>query len=262
MRTKNCIISFVNDVLFSYDLHIIDVLNILKNRMKEFEFLEYVDMMTSLYNSGETLPYHELVVNNEKLEIVSISDRKPINHFTFASVIYTKGDEFISKPVYDKLVKDGYKSTIEFTPIRYKNLNSANFLEMFNNFIIVRDDYGWSELSLVSNNLNGGDLKQLIAWSKVGDWLNNHVEAKGDDSLALIMTLIGANPDIDLELMEHTKDGLSDDKKDLIYCESRICVLSKRIDLEKLKEMKINGDSYRSNLGIVRMFDTKITNKR
>lgn len=264
MRTKPAILVIgANDTLFSYDLHIIDVMNNLRGRMDELDWMKILNKMMLLYNGKDGSILHELKFIDNKIELYRIGrDDTPIDYYNYFEFIYNKNGEFISREIYDELVDLGYKNTIEFTPVKFPNINSVNLLEMFNNFIVVNDDYKWSESTIVTNMMKGDNVKQILSWGKLGGWLNSQVEREQDNDLAIMLTLVSNDVDIDKKLAEHCKDAVEEKHKELIVCESRIVTLNKRIDFEALKELRTSGMNTRSNLGIIKLFDPNIFNKR
>lgn len=248
-----------NDVLFDYDLHLINVLNALKNRLPNDTWNEIANDAMNMLNSDEGSIYYRFDIDESNRLIgfkLGTEDDNPINGLNFQAFIYTKKNPFITKSIYDRLVDLGYKSTIEFTPILFKNVNGINALDTFNMFVVIDDRYSWSELNLVSNNFNG-KASQILLRSKLSKWLEEHVDDNYTEKMLIRLTLMSNDEDIDIHLAELCND-IPQTKKELILCEARVITMSSRIDLEKLKALKESGANKRSNLGITKIFDLNI----
>lgn len=253
-----------NDTLFSYDLHIIDIMNNIRARMDELEWMKLCNQLLSLYNEPGVLPYHKLVYENNKLSILMLGKvDEPINDMNFQKFIYTKRDEFISEPIYKKIIELGFKRSVEYCPVRYQNINSITLLDSFTNFVVVDTKYPWSEAIIVSNMLTGDSDKQIISMDKLAEWMMSHVKRSYDnnDHLALMLTLISCNENVDKIVAEKCINSVPEDLQELIACESRIITLNPRIDIETLKEASRTGVYERSNIGIARLFDLNIFTK-
>lgn len=264
MRTKSAVVIMgINDTMMSYDLHIIDVVNNLKSRMSELSWMKLANKLMGLYNAPGALPLHELVFNQNKLEIVKLGKiDAPINELNYWDVIYSKRDEFMSKDIYDELCDNGFTKIIENTPVRFSNHNTLDFLSTFYNFVVLREDYKWSELPLLNHITFGDNPKQIIRWSKFGEWLDSQTERDQEDSLAILLTLVSPNEDIDKVVGQICLDSVPENKQELIACESRIITYNPRININKLKELSDNGTYNRSNMGIVKLFNPNMTSKR
>ena len=266
MRTKSAVLIVgINDTMMSYDLHIIDVMNNLRGRLGELCWMKLANRLMELYNAPGVLPLHELVFDNNKLQINKIGKiNSPITNLNYWDFIYTKKDEFISKEIYDFICDAGYSKVIENTPVKFYNINTMNFLSVFYNFVVVRDCYNWSEIPLLKYICSGDNDNQIISFSKLGQWLEYQTERKQDDDLAIILTLISPNIDIDKEIGQLCLDTVSEDKLDLIACESRVITLNSRLDLVQMKKDLDSGtldNSNRSNVGIVKLFNPNMTSK-
>lgn len=265
MRTKSAILIMgINDTMMSYDLHIIEVMNSLRSRIDELTWMKLANELMGLYNSPNVLPYHELVYKNNKLELVELGKvNTTINEYNYWDVIYSKKDVFISKHVYDKICDMGYRKVIENTPVRFVNVNTINFLLTFNNFVILNDEYKWSELPILNHIAVGDNQKQIISKNKLGKWLDDQTVLDGNgDSLAILLTLISPYEDVDKEVGEICLKEIDPGKHDLIACESRIITYNPRIDVKKLKELSDKGLYKRSNLAGAKLFNPNMVSKR
>ena len=263
MRTKSAILVVgINDTMMSYDLHIIDVMNNLRNRMNELTWMKLMNELMSVYNAPGALPFHKLVFTNDKLQIVKLglSDAS-INEYNYWDVIYSKKDIFMSLPIYEKLCEYGYSKVIENTPVRFKNINTLNFLSTFNNFVVLETKYKWNELPLLGHITSGDNMKQIILWNDLGKWLNNQTELQQDNDLAILLTLISPNEDVDKEVAYLCLRDVPDDKHRLIACESRVITYNPRIDVDKLRKLSDSGEYRRSNLAGVKLFNPNMTSK-
>ena len=265
MRAKSAILIMgINDTMMSYDLHIVEIMNNLRSRIDELTWMKLSNELMNLYNSPNVLPYHELVYKDNKLALVELGKiNTVINEYNYWDVIYTKRDVFISKPIYDKICDMGYKNVIENTPVRFVNVNTINFLLTFNNFVVLNDDYKWSELPILNHIAVGDNPKQIIFKKKLSEWLDNQTILDGNgDSLAILLTLVSPYEDVDKEVGEICLRDIDASKHELIACESRIITYNPRIDVKKLKELSDKGLYRRSNLAGAKLFNPNMVSKR
>lgn len=249
MKTKKAMLVFPNNVVFCYDLIVLDILNNMKNSMKPEDRKILIDTTLDVFNGNPIdTPLHKLTYKNDKLALVDLMTELPSTYDSINKFIYAKS-RFITLPVYDKLVRMGYKDLIPITRISHKNVCCDKLLDQYNNFIVY-DNRNWDEFSLVYS-MFGGDKSQYIDRDNIIKWFEKNIDP--NDNGFLELTIVSDAYDVDRELAVEAFQQIGI-KSRFIKTELRMCNLNQ----ENMRRYQENGKNKmfdRSSVGLYKLWD-------
>lgn len=249
MKSKKAMLVFPNNVIFCYDLIMLDIINNLKNKIKPEDRQILIDSTLDAFNAAPAeTPLHKLVFKNDKLILVDIMTNIESSYSSKNKFIYAKS-RFITLGVYDKLVNMGYRDLVPIARVTHKNICCDRLMDQYNNFIVY-DNRNWDEFSMLYGML-GGDKDQYIDRDKIVDWFEQNIDP--DDNGFLELTIVSDAFDVDRELAAETfqKIGL---KCRFVKTELRICNMNYE-NMRRYNESDKSMMFNRSSIGLYKLWD-------
>lgn len=242
---KNALVVTVNDVIFSYDLFILDVWNQNQHILGDRDDIK--EMIMKCFTT-ETSPLFSVIEENGKLVLFDLVAHRESTYKAKSDFIRTKANSNITLEVYKKLISENIVSVFRTTKPSFHNINlyMPSFLSNDNNFILI---YNTLERDMLVSLLQ--DETKIIELDRFGDWIKKHVDT--DDDNGIIISIISDDPDI-VSKMAKTMDWIGEAGKEYLAQVDSLVLPDTISNREWIKWMEAqNKESY--FIGIKNLFD-------
>lgn len=174
-RYRECNLFHCNDILFSRDLFILDIINQNKDSIKDEDYKMYIDWILSIINNPKNSPTHGCRVSfNNQLEIFSYDEQVGIH--SIEQFVHGKRNSFILHNVALDLLEH-YPNLWKTTRHTRPNLAIKDILSNYNAFIIL--DNHWHDMDVLGTIINLNEYaSKFINIRDLDKWFTKYTKNK------------------------------------------------------------------------------------
>ena len=241
-----------NDVLFSYDLIIIDIYNQLRHKLKEVDKEAFRVKIESTFN--ENLYMYSIDYDDKgNMFFRSDIDKRRVDIEDYNVVIASKKHSFISYDVWVWLYETPYANIVYEVAISFFNYSMMDIEDGFNMFIITADHVvpETYDIGRFFRNKNKVETK-VIDMKKLSAWFKYQFKDVTNGVMNTIWLAEDFSDPIAIMMIAQENEPLEDDILRRIMLETRIVPINeanmKRAE-ELSKEERVSG-----NIGVIDTF--------
>lgn len=255
MKLKRRIIMTPDNVIFSYDLIAIDIINQFGAMMVPEHASYLTELLLEAFNSNENnAPLHTLKTVDNKLVLWDNSNGMEATYTSLEKLIAIKPNN-ITSIFYEKLLEFGYVKYINLVTARFYNKHLEEILKDWT-IQILYDNSRWDELQILHSIL-GYPKDKFIDINDMKSWADREYKSVINDLENCRMNLVLISDNVNSDILISQKLQQVDELiQKTIMIESRILPLnldSALISKEMLEDSSLNRG--RSNIGILRIFN-------
>ena len=155
-----------NDIIFSRDLHVIDVLTQRKNEIDINDWNKWRDDVFKIINNPRISPLVGIVENEDGISLYNYSGETAN---IFKIFIHSKANSFILQKVAIE-IRDKYRELWKSTIPSKPNIILSDILESYNSFIVVEDMF--DDMSIIGNIINTTEyVSKIINFKNIKEFI-------------------------------------------------------------------------------------------
>jgi hypothetical protein len=155
-----------NDIIFSRDLHVIDVLTQRKNEIDINDWNKWRDDVFKIINNPRISPLVGIVENEDGISLYNYGGETAN---IFKIFIHSKANSFILQKVAIE-IRDKYRELWKSTIPSKPNIILSDILESYNSFIVVEDMF--DDMSIIGNIINTTEyVSKIINFKNIKEFI-------------------------------------------------------------------------------------------